>query len=331
MLQNEEKAMDKNDVFIEGSVNKKDYIYVVGFFLLLMLPFIFNFLQSSSTKSYGSIYLPIFILTFAGIGFALVTNNKLTREVIYGSIKDDKDLYFSILAGAGFGFLLVSSLIFGGSSFLDFFRVSLPFSIGVGSFAASESIALLVVIAIFAVETEESLRASFLVPTFTKLRLPILFIFAGVITLAVSQLYIVTILFFFFALFFAFSKSLSLKVMTSNLDRHLSAILVAAIVFGLFHIYSYGTSPDELQLIGSAIAFAIVADLINWYMQNAIASRVAHSINNSFVLAATTGISFGLAALVVLLYVIIIVMLYKMKSFGSAKSSRVSLSALAAG
>ena len=313
--------LDRKDVFIDGAPNKKDYLYVVGFFLLLMLPFLFDFLQSSSIKSYGSIYLPIFILTFAGIGFALITKNGLTREVIYGNIKDDKALYYSILAGAGFGFLLISSIIFGGSSFLSFFRLDIPFSIGVVPTATSQSIALLVVIAIFAVETEESLRASFLVPTFTKLRMPILFIFAGIITLAISQLYIVTILFFFFALFFAFNKTLSAKLASSNFDRHLSAILVAAVVFGLFHIYAYGSSVNELQLIESAVAFAIVADAINWYMQNAIASRVAHSINNSFVLAAMTGISFGLAGLVVLLYVIIIVMLYKMKGFIAARGT----------
>lgn len=313
------EGFNKKDIFVEGGPNKKDYLYVVGFFLLLMLPFIFNFIQSSSIKSYGSIYLPIFILTFTGIGFALITRNGLTREVIYGNIKDDKALYYSVLVGAGFGFLLISSLIFGGSSFLSFFRLDVPFSIGVVPTVASQSIALLVVVAIFAVETEESLRASFLVPTFANLRMPILFIFAGIVTLAISQLYIITILFFFFALFFAFSKRLSQKVSTSNFDRHLSSILVAAVVFGLFHIYAYGSSVNELQLIESAIAFAVVADLINWYLQNAIASRIAHSINNSFVLAAVTGINFGLAGLVVLLYIIIIVMLYKMKGFFAAK------------
>jgi hypothetical protein len=174
-----------------------------------------------------------------------------------------------------------------------------------------------VVIAIFAVEAEESFRASFLVPTFTKLRMPILFIFAGIVTLAVSQLYLATVVFFFFALVFAFSKTLNAKVMASNLDRHFSAILVAAVVFGMFHIYSYSGSGNELSMIMSAILFAIIADIINWQLQNAVASRIAHSVNNAFVLAATAGISFILAGLVVLVYAIIIIMIWKTRPFTS--------------
>ena len=310
-------SLDRNDVFVNGGVNNKDYVYVISFFILLMLPFMFDFLASSSIKSYGSIYLPIFFITFAGMGFALITRNKFTREVIYGTIKDDKKLFWSLLVGEGFGFLLISSLIFG-QNVLSFFKMDLPFSIGVVTSSASSSdIALLVVIAIFAVEAEESFRASFLVPTFTKLRMPILFIFAGIVTLAVSQLYLATVVFFFFALVFAFSKTLNAKVMASNLDRHFSAILVAAVVFGMFHIYSYSGSGNELSMIMSAILFAIIADIINWQLQNAVASRIAHSVNNAFVLAATAGISFILAGLVVLVYAIIIIMIWKTRPFTS--------------
>jgi hypothetical protein len=307
-------------VFVNGQPNQKDWLYVIGFFILLSLPFIFNFLQSSSIKSYGNIYLPIFILTFAGIGFALLARNRFTGEVIYGKINSDKTLYLTIAVGAVFGFALISSL-FIGSNFLSFFQVPLPYSISpIPSSTTSGDLALLVVISIFAVETEESLRATFLVPTFTKLRLPIILFFAGIITLALPQLYILTILLFVSGLLFIFDKRLSNITLNNGVSRHITAILVAAVIFGLFHIYSYSTVPgNEFALLESAMAFAFGADIINWVMQSTISSRIAHSINNSFIYASETGIALPLAAFVVIIYAIIIVIIYQSKKLMSSK------------
>lgn len=302
------------DRFLTGVPNPKDWIYIVSFFMLLSTPFIFDFLQSSSIKSYGAIYLPIYILVFAGLGFALITKGKFVSEVIYGNIIKASQLYRDILIGAIFGTLLISSL-FISASFLSYFQVSVPFSISPADLASAPALILLVVIGIFAPETEESLRASFLVPTFTKLKLPIVLLFAGIITLAIPGLYILTVAFFIAAFVVGFNPKIQQRLFTRPVERHLTAILISAVIFGLFHIYSYGSSPNMLELMFSAFLFAVTADLINWKLQSTVSSRIAHSINNSFILASMTGIPYTLAALVVIIYALIIILIFKGGSF----------------
>jgi hypothetical protein len=308
------------DRFITGFPNKKDWIYIVSFFLLLSTPFIFNFLQSSSIKSYGSIYLPIYILVFAGLGFAWLSKGKYVSEVIFGNTTTATTLYRDIAVGAIFGAALVSSL-FIGSTFLSFFQVGVPFAISPADTATTPALILLVVIGIFAPEVEESMRASFFVPTFTKIKLPIVLLFAGIITLAIPGLYILTIGFFVAAFIIGFSPRVQSKLFTRPAERHMVAILISAVIFGLFHIYSYGSSPNVLQLMFSAFLFAVTADLINWKLQSTIAGRIAHSINNSFILAYTANIPYGLAALVVIIYALIIILIFKGGSFSTDKQS----------
>ena len=158
------------DRFLTGNTNKMDIVYIISFFLLLSTPFIFNFLQSNSIKSYGSIYLPIYLLVFVGLGFAWLSKGRFIAEVIFGNTTTALQLYRDILIGTIFGAALISSL-FIGTTFLTLFQAPIPFAIAPTAVATTPALILLVVIGIFAPETEESLRASFLVPTFTRLRL----------------------------------------------------------------------------------------------------------------------------------------------------------------
>ena len=309
------------DRFLTGYPNPKDWIYIVSFFLILSTPFIFDFLQSNSIKSYGSIYLPIYILVFSGLGFALLSRGRYVSEVIFGNTTTAIKLYRDMAIGAIFGAALISSL-FIGTTFLSYFQVPVPFAITPSDIATVPALLLLVVIGIFAPETEEAMRASFFVPTFTKLKLPIVLLFAGIITLAIPGLYILTVGFFIAAFIIGFSPSVQSKLFTRPAERHMVAILISAVIFGLFHIYSYGSSPNMLQLMFSAFLFAVTADLINWKLQSTIAGRIAHSINNSFILAYTTGIPYELAALVVIIYALIIILIFKGGSFSSSGNRR---------
>jgi len=310
----------KKDVFVNSLPNKRDLTYIVSFFILLSIFFLFNFIQSNSIKSWGNIYLPIFIITLILLIIGYISKNKSFAEVIFGSDVTQKKVLTDILVGGAIGFVLIYSLLLGSSSgFLSFFRAPLPFSVGVSSTGNVGSLVLLVVLGILAVEAEESFRASALVPTFTKLKLPIVLLLMGIITIVIGLAY-VSLIFFIFAFVLLASKDISARIDNTPFQKHAVAILLAAVIFGFLHIYAYGNSADPYALMGTAMLFAIVADSVNWLMQSTIASRITHSVNNSFIGASELGANFGLAALVVVVYALIIVAVYQSK-FGGAKGA----------
>jgi len=310
------------DVFVSSLPNKRDLTYIVSFFILLAIFFLFNFIQSESIKSWGNIYLPIFIITLVLLIVGYLSKNKTFAEVIFGSDTTQKKVITDILVGGAVGFVLISSLILGTSSgFLSFFRAPLPFSVGVSQGNAG-NLVLLVVLGILAVEAEESFRASALVPTFTKLKLPIVLLLMGIITIVINLAY-VSLIFFIFAFVLLISKDISSKIDNTPFQKHAVSILLASVIFGLLHIYAYSTTPDPYTLIGTAMLFAVLADSVNWLMQSTIASRIAHSVNNSFIGASELGANFGLATLVVVVYALIIVAVYQSKFGGKGEVNAV--------
>jgi len=312
------------DVFVSSLPNKRDLTYIVSFFILLAIFFLFNFIQSESIKSWGNIYLPIFIITLVLLIVGYLSKNKTFAEVIFGSDTTQKKVITDILVGGAVGFVLIYSLIIGSSSgFLAFFRAPLPFSVGVSQTSNAGNLVLLVVLGILAVEAEESFRASALVPTFTKLKLPIVLLLMGIITIVINLAY-VSLIFFVFAFVLLTSKDISSKIDNTPFQKHIVSILLASVIFGLLHIYAYSTTPDPYTLIGTAMLFAVLADSVNWLMQSTIASRIAHSVNNSFIGASELGANFGLATLVVVVYALIIIAVYQSKFGGRGEVNAVA-------
>ncbi len=306
--------INKNDIFVIFKNNPKDLIYIISFFILLAPVFIFNFIQSGSTRSFGSIYLPIFLFTFIILLIAYVSGGKITNEVIFGKIITKKQLYLSLLVGLGVGLILISNIFITNTSlsFLSMFRPALPYAI---STTTGLSLFGLIIVGFIAPEIEESFRASALVPTFTKVKMPILFIFTGVLLLAIPQLIFLSLILISLAIIFGFSKLFLRKEINNMFSKHLVSIFISAILFGLLHIYAYGSTTDPMTLMLSAMGFAILVDIINWFMQNAIASRITHSITNSILYCFMASISYTLGFAVVLLYMIIIILVFNKGSF----------------
>ena len=81
------------------------------------------------------------------------------------------------------------------------------------------------------------------------------------------------------------------------------AIVFAALVFMMLHVYAYGSGSYTTNISAyiSAFTFAIIVDMANWILQNAITSRMAHAVNNLTITCVMLNISifYGIAILVI--------------------------------
>jgi hypothetical protein len=321
--------MVEMDRFEHAVPNKHDKLFVISFFLLLATVFIFNFLQSDSLKSFGNTYIIFFLLVFGLLGFAITSNGGFTREVIYGDCEKVEDVYKHILVGALFGGVLCLGGYLG-LSFLSSLQVPLAFTFTTSTTSTSTNLSpnlaievssiiiLLIVNSIFAVETEEALRASSLVPTFMQLSAPVTLLFAALITTQFPGFTIATVSFIGIAVLLGVKRDWSKRIARSSKSRHVFAIIVAATVFGLFHIYAGQVGGNIEKVMLSAFMFALAADAINWKLNSTISSRIAHSINNTYLFVTTNAIDARLGIFVIVIYALIIILIFN----GTEKSTK---------
>lgn len=310
--------MENNkNIFLNPKTNIRDIAYI-GFFFILVFILIFNFLSSSSFKSYGNIYLPIAIISMVLLAIAIATKQRTFSEVIYGNIKSNKDLFISI----GIGLLVGGILVLTSQTFSI-----LPFSLSTQNYNLIESFSLLLVVGFIGVEMEEMAFASTFFPTFEKFfksgsEIPIIFVVSAILFLFMfgTQGMLFSFVFFALTILYVFSQGFRNLIGGKQYKKTFINMLLIAIVFGLFHIYSYGSSPDLLMLMGSAMLFRFVVDGINYFRRDAISSRIVHSINNSSVASYAMNISIILAIIVVGTYISVIYIIYKFGKTGTAKN-----------
>lgn len=297
----------QNNIFLNPQANIKDKAYI-GFFFLIIVILFYNFVSSSNYKSFGDIYMPLAVISLVILSISLLMHkNSVFSEVIYGKIKNVKGLLISMSIGFAVGiFLIVSSNTFS----------ILPFSIVANSSLIS-NLTLLFVIGFVGVEVEEMFFASTTFPTFQKFfnggaEIPVVFIVAGLIfffSFGQSGIFL-SLIFFGVAIAFVFSNFIR-KELKKTIARVGINMLLIAIIFGLVHIYAYQSSPNLIYLMFEAMLFRFVVDVINFFREDTISSRITHSINNSFVGSTIMNISPLLAIFVVGTYSAIIFIIFK--------------------
>lgn len=315
-----------SDIYIHKAINKlSDVPYIFSIFLLIGLIFVFNFIQSTSVKSYGDIYVPIFVIALILGIIAVTSNSNIPNLVIYGKIRNEKSLYTHIAIGVAYGAILISSLY---TTFTLFSFLSIPVPLSFTSSILQQLnltnptilsvLPFIFIIGFVTVEAEEMLFSSILVPTFSSaigygsFLIPLFLIAAGLF-LFVYQILILAIIFTLAFLAVYFFPSLRRSLVTNFSARVIVSILIVAFVFSLYHIYAYGNNPNFTSILISASSYFVIANVINWRLQSAIASRVAHSINNSFQIASIYSLPLISAFLVPIFYIIMIISVFKIK------------------
>lgn len=297
-----------SDIFVQNVINERDYKHL-GFYVLLAIVLIFSFLVSSDFKNFSDIYLPIFFVSLFLLVGALLSKGELFGEVIYGADNNNSKIFRDITIGVMFGsvFVLAYSLF--------------PTPIPTPNVASGPPLTQLFVAGLLSVEIEEMFRASVLVPTVIRFlknygEWPVIFLLIGAMSFFLFNAPTISILLFVIALVLMFNKKTKLffgglgstgtqmnpRLPSPDSVRHLVAIVFTAFVFAIFHVYAYNYN---LLLMEAAFAFALVADCINWYLQSTLASRVGHSIHNSFALSLQFGL-YWQSIVIVLVYVLLI-------------------------
>lgn len=306
---------------------RSDSIYII-FGLILFLLIIFNFISNINitSASYGAIYTPI-IIFFLIIAFvAILSKGKLTNLVIYGSINNRKQLYIEIALAGAVGLIWVLAVVYNPFAGLGFSIVSpLPFAISGTALAALPTIAI---VGIIGPDIEENFIQASLIPTIaTKLSDPgvlaFLGLLGGIYFTFINQIYILAIGFFALGFIFLFSKFARKILIKSSIGKHVLAIILGAVIFASFHIYAYGTAPNVLALMTSAGLFAVLMGIYNWQRQNTVGSRLIHSMNNTTLAVVAVGLSFGVIALVFIVYAFIIAAGYEAGNVGKTAQQTV--------
>jgi len=310
-----------SDVFLQEQPNKKDLSYL-WFFALLFVVFFVAFLQSPGLVSYGSIYIPLFLFTLIILGLAIRKVHPFS-EVIFGvpgylansllssSQKSGVErLYLSLAVGLGIGGFLMSQYLTNGAAGSIFLPATLSISIGTTS-----GYIILAVLTIFGPEIEEMFRASVLVPTAAGFigygkEYSLIIIMAGILVAFATSVPYYGYLLIAIGVFFVLTQRYADNLLTSTNASHIFALGIAAIILGIFHIYAYGAN---VSLIYGAVLLFAFFDLVNWFMQDTIASRMMHSVNNAIVGGSTLGLPFGIyvGLFGTALYAIIIISVWK--------------------
>ena len=304
------------DVYLaEAELNVED-LYWFGFFTLILILFLVDYLYSPSTLSAGLIYL---LLSFiSGIFFlgAATTDNQLFGYVFYGDEISPFRTLLDIAVGAVMGTILVAGLL----GFAIVYNPS-PFALA-PSASLINNLILLLIVGFLGVEAEEMFRTSTLLPSllrYTANETFVLGLYAGIIIFSIVLLFFL-LQFYGITVFFIVALLLSVDVGIAHyynprkgvevhpVFQHAQGILFTSLIFMMLHVLAYGNGSytTNLQSYIAAFVFAVVMDTANALLGSAIASRIAHSINNSVLAATALGLPLYYAGLVVVIYALFI-------------------------
>lgn len=292
----------------------------IGVSILLFVFFYYEFLSSPSVTNPGNIYLVLYTFAIFIYGGALASRNKGVLNMFhYGYLKDMKDLYKSILIGAIFGTILVVGYA-NSNNLLSIFS---PPILAISGTALLGLYLTQAIVQIYGAETEEFAIQDAIIPTILRLlksgsELPIIFTFFGLFFLVtpVVQNILIGLGLLAAAVIFVINPNLGTKFSNQKMLRFFASFTVGAFIFALFHIYAYGQAPNAIVLFESAFAFSIIDSIINYIMGNTIGGRIGHSMNNGFIFAIANNISFQIPILIELIYIMIIVIVYRYRNSG---------------
>ncbi|MDE1768107.1 MAG: hypothetical protein KGH62_01945 [Candidatus Micrarchaeota archaeon] len=293
------------------TVNKKDALYLILAVAIALL-LLFNFISTGQNQSYGGIYTPILTIALILISLAIATNGRLFGEVIYGNIRNDKQLYFSVGVGLVVGGAIAYALI-NNLQPLSFVGSPLPFAI---SGTAAAGLGTYAILTIVGPEIEELMFASALLPTVaSELRRPKVFsvmaFFAGMIFYFIFQVIVLAAVFFLFAFLIYISSRARLTLFGGDLGKFSVAVAFTAFAFAMFHLWAYGNAGNPLLLLEQAFAFRVGISFLNYILQDTISGRIIHSMNNAAIGSMTLGIPIANFGIAVFIYTAMIVIIYK--------------------
>ncbi len=313
------------DVFINSKLDEATK-YWMGIFVIVNILFFVGFLTDPSLTSYGLIYVVLGFFNFSFIVAALVSNNRKAGIVVYGNSNTKFKFLRDVVIGLAVGLIFVSGYL--GFSII---MQPAPFAL-IKTTNITSTLIMLLVIGLFGVEAEEMFRASALIPSilkFTGMENKTAGILSGLILFSLISIFFLTQILGILAivitigiLAIGFGITLFAKVKStsasSTILTHLIAILFAATIFMMLHVYAYGNGSYTTNVgdFVSVFSFAVVADSVNWVLQSTIASRMTHSINNIFVGTAILGVSIYLGLAIILIYILILYV----SAFGFNKS-----------
>ncbi len=272
----------KGDVFTQPNIlNKQAIAYILSFPVFLSLFYILinivNQASPSAQNSFAATYQLFAPFIFALIIAAYLSKGKLGNFVIYGAIKDHKQIPKHYVYGiiASFILIFVFSVSVAGSI--------VPAEITLAG--GSGLLAYIFVVGPIAVEQEEQIFASSLIPTIaTDSRSTIVgsfFMFAIAVTfLYVQQIELTVVLLVFLALYIS-SRKLRRLLLTATVSFFYSAILVS-FLFAIYHTGADIGNVNFTSVLFYLFVFRMIATIINWRLQSAIASRGMHMNNNLY-------------------------------------------------
>lgn len=275
-----------SDIFTNAAPNPKDKFHVL-FVLVITLLVVFNALGASFPTL--NEYLPILELSLIMLSTAIISKGRLFSEVIYGKLYSWQDFIKTIAVALAIAIPYFWFIISNSTSWY----VPLPFQVTGTTGAAG-----LAVLIVIGVEIEELLMSSILVPTIaTNLRnvnAMAVLAFFGAITVYITF----NLIYFAVVLAIIGAAFLGLKFARRNLNRsdpekHLIAIIIVGLIFAGYHIWT-GASEAALATIFGIFA---VANIVNWWQQNTLASRIIHSFGNGGLILVSVGaaVAAGLA------------------------------------
>ena len=237
------------DVFLSNYRNYAD-IYWAGFYLIITLLFFVGFLSSLTIQSYGLIYVLLSFISLFFLSISISTKNKNAGLVVFGTITNKRTFARDVIIGLLIGIVFISG-------FLGFSIVlqPAPFTISPAQ-TIGQSLLTLLIVGFFGVEAEEMFRASTLIPSLLRYieTLPLLeSLYAGLNIFAALLLFlfinilgstIIGIVILMLGIGFIIEnkvKKIYKPKKSYGIFNHLMAIVFAALVFMMLHVYAYGS------------------------------------------------------------------------------------------
>lgn len=258
--------------------DKFHVLFVVAIALLLIY---FGF-GVAAGETVSNDYTPILEIALIMLSTAIVSRGRLFSEVIYGRLSNWSEFLQTLAVANAIGIPYFLYII---SSATNLY-VPLPLSVGAG--ISTLQLAILILIG---VEIEELLFSSILIPTIaSNLRnvnaMAVLAFFGAIVVYITFNMLYLALIMFAIGGAFLLLKFARRSLNRSDPEKHIIAIAIVGILFSGFHAWT-GASSTLLALIFGVYA---VGQLVNWWQQNTIASRIMHSYGNAGVVVATIGV-----------------------------------------
>lgn len=300
------------DVFLETAEIPPQDAYWFGFFTLVLILFVVDYLLNPGVTSPGLIYIILSVISITFMIGAFLSDNQLFGFVMHGEAVTNTTILFHEAVGGVIGIILVGGLLG-----LSISYNPSPFAIATGGTLIA-SLIILVLISFPGVEAEEMLRASSLIPSVLRYIANETYVLALYSISIILSIVMLLFLLQFIGVYAFFIGVVLLAVQIIILYfynprrgieihpvfMHFQAIIFAALVFMILHVLAYGQGSYTTNASSyiAAFTFAVLLDSTNALLGSAIASRIAHSVNNAVLTCIALGLPLWMGGLVVLIY-----------------------------